>query len=340
MAVGAPQGRVVFLGAVHEALPALHAILRSDVELAAIVTPPQARAAALSGFVDLESVAVEHRVPLVRTADANDPATVDLLTRLAPDLLIAVGWTRLLGDRLLALPRRGCLGFHASLLPRHRGRAPVNWAILRGETKTGNTMLMLAPGADTGDIVDQSPVTIGPEDTCATVYARVAEAGAQMLVDHLPAVLNGTAPRRRQVDDDADLLPRRTAAMGITDWSRSAREIHDWIRALTSPYPGAFSVLSGQVVRLWRTVLPGPAEPAAPPGVVVGVEGDAVRVGTGDGSVLVTEASVGDGVPGPAAGWFSQSGLTPGAAFDPVDPAVARWALGLGPRPELVGTAR
>jgi methionyl-tRNA formyltransferase len=336
----ARPGRVVFLGAVHEALPALHAILRSEVELAAVVTPPTARATALSGYVDLEPVAAEHRVPLVRAADANDPRTVDLLDRLAPDLLVAVGWTRLLGDRLLAVPRRGCVGFHASLLPRHRGRAPVNWAILRGETITGNTMIYLAPGADTGDIVDQRTVEIGPEDTCGTVYERVAEAGAQMLTQHLPALLAGSAPRRPQKNDEADVLPRRTAEMGITDWNRPAREIHDWIRALARPYPGAFSVLAGQTVRLWRSALPGPAEPAAPPGVVARVEGDAMRVGTDGGSILVTEVSVDDGPPEPAAKWCSRAGIVPGTAFDPVDPAVARWARGLGPRPDLIGAAR
>jgi methionyl-tRNA formyltransferase len=334
------RGKVVFLGAVHEALPALQAILGAEAELAAVVTPPLARAASLSGFVDLEPMVVEHRVPLIRTADANDPRMVDLVRRLAPDLLVAVGWTRLLGDQLLAVPRRGCVGFHASLLPRHRGRAPVNWAILRGETTTGNTMLYLAPGADTGDIVDQRTVAIGPEDTCASVYARVAEAGAQMLIEHLPALLDGTAQRRAQAHDHADMLPRRTPEMGIIDWSRPAREVHDWIRALTRPYPGAFSALAGHTVRLWRSELPGPAEPAAPPGVVVGAEGDAVRVGTGGGSILVTEVSVDDGMAEPAARWLARAGITPGAAFDPVEPAVARWARGLGPRPDPVGAPR
>jgi len=334
------RGRVVFFGAVHEAMPALQVILRADVELVAVVTPPSARARTLSGFVDLESVAVENRVPVVRTADANDPRTVDLLSRLDPDLFVAVGWTRLLGDALLAIPCRGCVGFHASLLPRHRGRAPVNWAILRGETLTGNTMLFLAPGADTGDIVDQRPVAIGLEDTCETVYAGVAEAGAQMLADRLPALLDGTAPRRPQDHDGGDVLPRRTPDMGITDWNRPAREIHDWIRALTSPYPGAFSTISGHTVRLWRSLPPGPAEPAAPPGTLVGSEAEAARIGTLGGSILVTDISVDDGSPEPAAALFSHSGIRPGTAFDPVDAAVARWARGLGPRPDLVGAPR
>jgi methionyl-tRNA formyltransferase len=333
-------GRVVFFGAVHEALPALHALQRPDVEVAAVVTPPSARARALSGYVDLEPVAVENRIPVVRTPDANDPRTVDLLARLAPDLIVAVGWTRLLGDALLAIPRRGCVGFHASLLPRHRGRAPVNWAILRGETLTGNTMMFLAPGADEGDIVDQRPVPIGAEDTCATVYARVAEAGAQMLTAHLPGLLTGTAPRRRQQHDTADLLPRRTPEMGITDWNRPANEIHDWIRALTSPYPGAFSTLAGRTVRFWRSLPPTSAEPLASPGTVVGVEGDAVRIGALDGSILVTDVSVDDGRPEAAALWFSRTGIRPGTRFDPVDAAVARWARGLGPRPDLVGVPR
>ena len=141
-----------------------------------------------------------------------------------PDLVIVVGWTRLLGDELLALPRRGCVGFHASLLPQHRGRAPVNWAILRGETTTGNTMMMLAPGADTGDIVDQRVVPIDLDDTLSA-YRSIAAAGADMLDAHLPSLLDGTVRRRPQdarAGDLDDVSPR-----WAIDWT--PRRGDDWV---------------------------------------------------------------------------------------------------------------
>jgi methionyl-tRNA formyltransferase len=246
--------------------------------------------------------------------------------------MVVTGWTRLLSAGLLGVPPRGVVGFHASLLPRYRGRAPVNWAILRGEATVGNTMMYLDAGADTGDIIDQQTVPVAPDDTCATVYAKVGEAGAGMLRRHLPALLDGTAPRRPQGAADGPPLPKRTPGMGITDWDRPARAVHDWIRALTRPYPGAFTFLAQRKVMLWASAL-GDARPGGAAGEVLGWDRGGVRVGTADGVVLVTRMSEDGQAPGPAAYWAERNVVRAGEKFEPVPPAVAAWALGLGPRP-------
>jgi len=227
-------------------------------------------------------------VPVLPVADVNTPDVVDAIARHEPELIVVVGWTRLIRRPLLAVPPRGCVGFHASLLPENRGRAPVNWAILRGEKVTGNTMMMLDPGTDTGDIIDQRAIAIGLDDTCATVYERVGRAGADMLRQHLPALLTGTAPRRPQYGPSGPPLPRRTPEMGVLDWSWSAAQVHDWVRALTCPYPGAFTALSGRRVMVWRTRPPVGGGSGAP-GTVLAFEDEAgIRVATGhDGSVVV-----------------------------------------------------
>lgn len=299
-----------------------------------MITPPDDDRRRLSGAVDLSGTARAAGVPVLRGTDLDTPAMVTRIRALDPDLLVVVGWNRLLGPELLSVPRHGCVGFHASLLPRHRGRAPVNWAILRGETLTGNTMMMLDPGADTGDIVDRRTVLIGPEDTCGTVYDRVARAGADMLRTHLPGLLTGTAPRVPQDPAEGDVLPRRTPGMGVIDWGRPAPAVHDWVRALTTPYPGAFSVLDGERVMVWRTRPPRGDEPAGPSGSVLAVEECGVRVATRSGSVLVTHMSGQGRPPQPATRWSRRAGLRPGARFEAVPPAVARWVLGEGPRPE------
>ena len=159
-----------------------------------MVTLPAERAASTSGFVDLEPLARAHGIAVRRCADLNSAESVRHVRDLRPDLMVVTGWTRLLSAELLGVPPRGVVGFHASLLPRYRGRAPVNWAILRGEATTGNTMMYLDAGTDTGDIIDQQTVPIAPDDTCATVYARVGEAGAEMLRRHL----RGAARRHRR----------------------------------------------------------------------------------------------------------------------------------------------
>ncbi len=205
---------MLFVGAVHEARPALEAVLHHDCQVVGLVTLEPGRAATTAGFVDLATAARQAGVPVLETGNLNHPGEVARVRDLKPDLIVVVGWTRLLGEELLALPRRGCVGFHASMLPHNRGRAPVNWAIIRGEKETGNTMMYLAGGADTGDIIDQQRVAIDDEDTCATVYDKVGEAGAAMLRRHLDGLLAGTAPRRCQDDSQANLLPKRTPDHG------------------------------------------------------------------------------------------------------------------------------
>lgn len=330
------RGRVVFVGAVHEAVDALEILLRSElVEVVAVVTPTENGLERLSGGVDLGPRAVAAGVDVIRTEDVNGHEAVAALRERDPDLLVVVGWTRLLGDELLALPRRGCVGFHASLLPHHRGRAPVNWAILRGETTTGNTMMMLAPGADTGDIVDQRVVRIDLDDTCGSVYRKIAAAGADMLRAHLPALLDGTVRRRPQDPQAGDLLPKRVPEMGAIDWGTSARAVHDWVRAMTAPYPGAFATIEGTRVMVWRTRTPRAGEPAGDPGRILGLEEDGVRVGTGRDSIVITCLSDPGGAPDtPAADWCARRGLRAGDRFRLVDPATAQWCRGEGPRPE------
>jgi len=332
--MGPRRDRVVFAGSVHEAEPALRALLTGPCEISAVVTQPRSRAAGLCGFVDLAPIARQHGVPVVCTTDINEPATVARIRACRPDLLVVIGWSRLIGPELLSLPPRGCVGCHASLLPAHRGRAPVNWSIIRGETRTGNTLMLLAAGADMGDIVDQRAIPIGPDDTCATVYSKVGAVGADMLRTHLPALLAGTALQRPQYGQ-GDLLPMRTPAMGVTDWGRSARSIHDWIRAQTRPYPGAFTRLHGEQLMLWRSRRPADGEPAtlAPPGTVIQVAPDGMTVATGDGLLTVTEISRPGQPERPVTTCCRDTGIRPGARFDPVDPATASWALGLGPRP-------
>jgi methionyl-tRNA formyltransferase len=218
----------------------------------------------------------------------------------------------------------------------------VNWAILRGDNLTGNTMMMLDAGADTGDIVDQRPVSIEPEDTCGTVYERIGQVGAEMLDHHLAGLLAGTAPHYPQPPDKGDLLPKRTPEMGVIDWSRPATALHDWIRALTVPYPGAFTTFEGRRIMVWQSQPPtgenGDGDRDGEPGTVLGFVGDAVRVATGRGALTVTAMADPGAAPAPAAAWCRASGVTPGTRLDPIPPELARWTLGLGPRPDERGT--
>ncbi len=326
--------RVVFVGAVHEARAALDALLRHPAaEVCGVVTSTASEADRLAGAIDLAAQAERSGIAVHRTDDINGAATVAVLRRWHPDLLVVAGWTRLLKPQVLELPRIGCLGFHASLLPRDRGRAPVNWAIIRGDRVTGNTLMMLDAGTDTGDILDQVAVAIGPDDTCAQVYERVAEAGALMIDRTLAGILGGTAARTPQDPFVGNVLPRRTPDMGVVGWERSPREVHDWVRALTLPYPGAFTRYAGSRIRIWASADPTVDRVTVPPGEIIAMGPGAVVVAVGGGCLTLTEASLDEEAPRPADEVMASLGLGPGSRFDPVDEAELAWAMGLAAQP-------
>lgn len=293
--------RVVLIGAHTEAeAPFAHLLAAPEAEVVAVYTLPHDALRAMSGGVDLEPLAAPHGVPTRRVPSINDAGVVTEIRQLEPDLLVVIGWTRLLSDELLRVPRIATLGFHASLLPKYRGRAPVNWAIINGERETGNTLMVLDPEADTGDIVAQRRIPIEIDDDCATVYAKVSATEVDMLTEALAEIdRTGTLTRRPQEHSEATVMPKRRPEDGLIDWSRTTAELHDWVRALTEPYPGAFTHRGSDVITIWRTAPPDaardvPADDAPPvPGVVAHDAEGGVLVGTGDGWLRVLRAEIG-----------------------------------------------
>ena len=235
--------RIVFIGAHVEAEGPLRYLLSSGETVVGLMTLTPEAMRNMSGAIDLGSIAEDFPACAVRrVASANDAAAVEWISSLDPDLLLVIGWTRLIHERLLVVPRIATLGFHASLLPRYRGRAPINWALINGEESTGNTLMVLAPGADEGDIVAQREIPILFEDTCATLYRKVSDTEIDMLAEVLAGLRSGKPlPRRRQDPDGASVMPKRRPEDGLVDWNWSAPRLYDWIRAQTHPYPGAFA---------------------------------------------------------------------------------------------------
>jgi len=244
----------------------------------------------MSGATDLTELAIEARIPLLRITNINSLEAMAWIRELAPDLLLVIGWTQLLKPELLRVPKLACLGFHASLLPKYRGRAPVNWAIINGETMTGNSMITLEPEADTGDIVAQRAIPITDEDDCNTIYQKVGQTEVEMLEEVLPLIQRGILPRTKQDDSLATVMPKRRPEDGLIDWNRSTRDVHNWVRALTEPYPGAFSFINGEKVWIWKTDIDSPMDDrTSKPGEVAIDAGGWPQISTGDGWIrLVT----------------------------------------------------
>jgi len=225
-------------------------------------------------------------VPLVKVRNINDEEHVERILSLAPDLILVIGWTQLVKAPILRIPRHGCIGFHASLLPRYRGRAPVNWAIINGEEKTGNTMLLLEEGVDNGDIIAQREISIGLEDTCGSIYDRVAETEFEMLDEVLPLIREGRMPRKRQDARLVTVMPRRRPEDGLIHWNWPAFRVYNWVRALTHPYPGAFTWLPGGRVFVWKATLPAGTLREIAPGEMLYSDGR-LLAGTGQGPLFL-----------------------------------------------------
>jgi methionyl-tRNA formyltransferase len=297
------QLRIVWIGFHMEGYPALEAILEQGVRVEAVITLDQDASSKRSGVIDYGALCDRFSVPLHRIRHINDAESVELLRRLAPDVAVVLGWSQIIGAEALGTARLGFIGAHASYLPHNRGSAPVNWAIIRGETEGGNTLMWLSEGVDEGEIVDQAHFPIDRYDTCRTVYDKVAASNREMLLRLVPRLNAGESPGRPQPETDESILPRRRPKDGLIDWATSSEEVYDFVRALTRPYPGAFSWLGGKKYIVWDAVLlPYNAYPDAVAGEVVGPalnpgEGEACGqvVACGSGAVVLIELEAEDG---------------------------------------------
>ena len=211
----------------------------------------------------------------------------------APDVIFSFYYRSLIPMSILDLAPLGAFNMHGSLLPRYRGRACVNWAVLNGETETGVTLHHMTARADRGNIVDQMAVPIGPEDTAHDVFLKLIPAAGTVLARSLDAILAGNAPGTPQDESKATLFGRRRPADGLMDWTKSARELYNLVRAVAWPFPGAFTSCGGRKLMVWRTrAADGEAQDGAMPGTVLSPR--PLRVATGRGTLEVLEAQWAD----------------------------------------------
>ena len=228
-------------------------------------------------FRSVKEIAEKNGIP-VRTPKKLEADEIEYFNSLAPELVLSFYYRALIPKAVLDAPRLGAYNLHGALLPKYRGRACVNWAVINGERETGATLHVMTERADRGDIVDRQAVPIEFTDTAYDVFMKVAEAARQILARLLPELQPGSAPRRPQDESAATCFGRRRPEDGKIDWSKSAEEIYNLIRAVTHPFPGAFTELAGKKYYIWKAR---PIEGGAKPHTIVS-ENPPV-IGTGDG---------------------------------------------------------
>jgi len=245
--------RIVFCGTPLFAVPTLKFLVeQSDFEIAAVITQPdraRGRGQEVS-FSPVKEAAAEAGIPVHQPEKIRAPEAQELLQTIAPDAIVIIAYGQIIPARLLPIPRLGWINLHASLLPKYRGAAPINWAIVNGETKTGVTSMRIDAGMDTGEMLLQRELEIGPAETAPELAARMSELGAPVMAETLRGLAADTIAGRAQDGAKASMAPMLKREDGRVDWRRPAQEIFNRIRGF-APWPGAYTAFRGQTCHIW-----------------------------------------------------------------------------------------
>jgi methionyl-tRNA formyltransferase len=237
-------------------------------------------------FRSVAKLAKKYDIPVYTPESVNTPQWIEQIRSWEPDLIFSFYYRNMIKEEILNIPRLGAFNMHGSLLPKYRGRVPINWAVLHGEKETGVTLHYMVKQADAGDIVDQEAVPILEDDTARDVFTKVVKAARTTLERTLDALTAGTGPRSKQNESEATYFGGRKPEDGRIDWTQSAEKIYNLVRAVTHPYPGAFTQVAGKKLFVWwAKPLPGTG---GAPGQVMSA--DPLIVATGSGHLEIINA--------------------------------------------------
>ncbi len=256
-------------------------LLRQEADISLIFTHEDSATEQI-WFSSVRELAEANKIPYL-TSSINEPENIEKVRQIAPDFLLSFYYRNMIKPELLEIPTRGALNLHGSWLPKYRGRVPVNWAVINGETETGATLHYMVAKPDAGDIVDQEKVMIEFTDTAHDVFTKVNAAAVLVIARTWPRLTAGTADRIPMDLAAGSYFGGRKPEDGRIDWTKSAVQIYNLIRGVTQPYPGAFTELSGKKIVIWSAW---PVEGSAEPGQVVSL--NPLRIGTGNGLLELT----------------------------------------------------
>ena len=282
--------KVLFLGTAEFARPTLDALLASPHEVIGAVTQPDRPKGRGQKTIPtpVKTLALKAHLPVHQPEKIRDPAFLKILESIKPEIMVVVAYGQILSAPVLAVPPRGCVNVHGSLLPKYRGAAPIVRAILGGETRTGITTMFMDPGLDTGPILLTEETEIGEDDTAGTLHDRLARIGARLLLRTLEGLETNTIIPTPQDPTLATLAPKIEKEEARIRWSAPARQTFNQIRAF-DPWPGAFTLLAGRILKLFRPRLI-EAGAQEPPGTIVQASDEGLRVAASQGYLLIREA--------------------------------------------------
>ena len=284
--------KIVFMGTPDFAVPTLEALIRGGHQVAAVVTQPdkpKGRGKAVL-MTPVKEKAMEYGIPVYQPARVKqDDEFFQVLKALSPDAVVVTAFGQILPQRILELPRYGCINVHASLLPRYRGSAPIQWAVINGDRETGVTTMMMDAGLDTGDMLEKIVVELDAKETGGSLFDRLSLAGGELILSTLEKAEKGTLVRTKQPEEGACYAGMLDKALGKIDWSRDAEAIERLIRGL-NPWPSAYTAFEGRTLKLWAAEVTDECSDGQDEyGRIVKVEKDSFLVKTGKGCLRIRQ---------------------------------------------------
>lgn len=284
--------RVVFMGTPDFAVGTLEAIIKEGYEVAGVVTQPdkpKGRGKNMQ-FTPVKEVAVAKNIPVYQPIRVKEPEFIEELQKLNPEVIVVVAFGQILPKAILDMPQYGCVNVHASLLPRYRGAAPIQWAVIDGEKESGVTTMLMEEGLDTGDMLKKTVVPLEEDETGGSLHDKLAAAGADLLIETLKELEAGTSVRTKQDDTLSNYAKMLDKQLGHIDFTKPAEEIERLIRGL-NPWPSAFTGIDGKTLKIWSaTVVNQEAEGKY--GEIVEVTQDSILVKTGKGLLELDEVQL------------------------------------------------
>lgn len=286
--------RIVFMGTPDFAVPALEKLIEAH-EVVAVVTQPDKRKGRgkAMAFPPVKEAALAHDIPVYQPLKVKEEEFQKELFALAPDVIVVAAFGQILPESILNQPKYGCINIHASLLPKYRGAAPIQWAVINGEKESGITTMYMAKGLDTGDMLEKVTVPLTEEETGDSLHDKLAALGGDLILSTLEKLENGTAVRTVQDDSLSCYARMLTKEMGEIDWNQDAVSIERKIRGLNS-WPSAYTHLGDKTLKIWKAQVEEttPETEEAAPGTIVRVEKDSFAVKTGSNLLKVTEVQL------------------------------------------------
>lgn len=281
--------KIVFMGTPEFAVPCLQKIIDEGHEVVAVVTQPdkpKGRGKKLA-MPPVKELALKYDIPVYQPLKAREESFVDTLKEMNPELIVVVAFGQILPKSILDIPKYGCVNVHASLLPRYRGAAPLNWVIINGEEKTGVTTMYMDEGLDTGDMILKSEIPLDDEITAGELHDKMMIDGAKVLKETIDLIEKGEAPREKQSNEDTCYSPIMNKSLGNIDWNKSAIDIHNLVRGI-NPWPSAYTTYEGQTMKIWKTkVIDKNSD--KDPGTIISVDKEGINISTSEGIVQIKE---------------------------------------------------